>query len=393
MSAPDHGEEGLLVGAGAFKVDRAHALEKLRLYQLPPSVGGWLLWARCAAACGGHEAEVKAGMADFAMTFSGVPFSRSELEDPFAPLFTAAGPNRERGFTLALGLLQALASGPKQVVVETGLEAARLRMTARSLGDISVVPAPGPETRTRLAASWSFGSESRDRFLNRAYAGQSSVPLFHADRLTMKGDSVDRWPAEAAAGRPFRLGDALGRLAPPSFYTPPDSHLSLYKLGVYVCEQRELLPWAKVQAWVNDDKLTLSADQAGVVRNARFAGLMRSLARETEAMVLETARAHPGLMTEARRVMLGEAGQRVWGMRMQWGRQAAENLAAPALWRRLLIPGTVERFRPYALVLEAAERTLWLRDVAARLKTPGRTPPPGLAEAVTAALDGTERPV
>lgn len=386
-------EEGLLVGAGSFKVDRAHALEKLKLYQLPGSVGGWLLWARCAAACGAQEAKVKVGMADFSLSFSGAAFSRAELEDPFAPLFAAAGPHRERGFTLALGLLQALASDPKEALVESGVGATRVRMTARSLDDFSVVPAPGPETQTSLSASWTMGSESRDRFLNRAYVGLRSVPLFHADRLTVKGDPFDSWPAEAATGRTFRLGGALGRIAPPSFYTPPDSHLSLYKLGVFVCEQRELLPWAKVQAWVNDDKLSLSADQTGVVRNTRFAGLLRYLGRETEAMAFETAREHPKLMAEARRVMLDDAGQAVWDTRMKWGRQAAENLTSAPFWRRLFIPGTVERFRPFGLVLEAAERTLWLRDVASRLKTRGRTPPPGLDEAVGRALEDSERPV
>lgn len=393
MSAADPGEEGLLVGAGAFKVDRAHALEKLRLYQLPPSVGGWLLWARCAAASGAREAELKVGMRDFSLSFGGGPFSRAELSDPFAPLFGAAGPRRERGFTLALGLLQALASDPKEVWVESGVGSERVRMTARSLEDVSVAAAPASEPSTRMYASWPLGSESRDRFLNQAYMGFRPLPLFHADRLTMKGVAFESWPASAASGRSFRLGGALGRIALPAFYTPPDSHLSLYKLGVFVCEQRAPLPWAKVQAWVNDDKLSLSAAQTGVVADARFSALMRLVARETSALAFAAAREQPALMAQARAAM-GESreARRIWELRMRWGSQTAFNAAEPSWWRKLLVYGAQRESARNHLVLQAAERNLWLKDVAARLKGPGRTPPQGLGEAVRTALEDNERP-
>lgn len=387
MSAPDPDEEGLLVGAGAFKVDRAHALKKLKLYQLPGSVGGWLLWARCAAACGAPEAELKLGNNDFSLRFAGVPLSRAELEDPFAPLFVERRAGRDRGFSLALGLLQAVASSPKEIVIESGAGAGRLRMTACSLDSVAVAPAPGAEERTVFSVSWPMTTETKDRFLNIAYVQFRSLPLFHPDRLKMTGDSVSLWPAEAAAGRGFRLGDALGRVALPSFYTPPDSHLSLYKLGVFVCEHREPLPWAKVQAWVNDDKLALSASQTGVARDARFKSLMRLLAREAEALAFETAREHPELMRRARAVMAARGdAQKVWDLRMRWGQQAAADAVEPSWWRRMTGLASPERAAENRLVLRAAERALWLKDVASRLKATGRKPPHGLTEAVRAAL-------
>jgi hypothetical protein len=213
------------------------------------------------------------------------------------------------------------------------------------------------------------------------------VPLFHPDRFRLSGLARPFWPGEAAAGRPFSLGSAQGRLSLPSFYTPPDSHLTLYKLGAFVCEHRELVPCAKVQAWVNDDKLRLTASQTGVAPDARFKGLMRLVARQAEALLLETARAHLGLMKEALRAM-NESTEAwaVWDRRFKWGPQAGADAAHVSGARRRFWPGSRAEVERRRLVLRAAEATLWLRDAAARLKAPGRTPPPGLAEAVSDAL-------
>lgn len=393
MSAPDPGPDGVLVGRGGFKVDRAHALRKLKDYQLPSGVGGWLLWARCAAACGAAEAELKLDVTSFTLRFAGAPFTRAELEDPFAPLFAPRRAGRERGVTLALGLLQAFASRPNEVAIESGAGAERVRLTASSAENVAVAPASAARAETVLRVTWPLTEASRERFLDKSYLQFRSLPLFHPDRLKVTGDELSFWPADAAAGRAFRLGSAQGRLALPSFYAPPDSHLTLYKLGVFVCEHREPFRWAKVTAWVNDDKLALSANQSGVVPDARFKALMRLAAREAEALALEAAREHPELLASARAEMDRHAGARaVWDARLKWGPQAGERAATPGLFERLLMPDASERARRYRAVLHAAERTLWLRDVAARLKAPGRTPPPALAAAVTAALAGTERP-
>lgn len=392
MNAPEG--DGVLVGSGGFKVDRAHALRKLERYQLPANVGGWLAWARCAAAGGATEVRCRVVGSEVSLAFAGRPFSRGDLEDPFAPLFAGRGPGRERGALLATGLLQALAAEPREVVVASGAGRDRVSLTARSLSDVSVLPTPGPDTGTLLRVVWPFGSDSRGRFLSTSYVMFRTVPLTYPERLKVLGNlSFAPWPEEAWAARPFRLGAAQGRLRIPSFSTPPDSHLSIFKLGVFVCEHRELFPWAKVQGWVNDDKLSLTASQTGVAPDARFAGLMRLVARETEAMLREAADAHPASLREARAAMAADPGARaVWDLRMKWGPHAGAAAAAPAWWRTLFVPGTLKRYEAYRRVLDAAERTLWLKDAAARLAAPGRTPPRGLAAAVAAALDAAQGP-
>lgn len=382
------GDEGLLVGSGGFKVDRAHALRKLERYQLPGNVGGWLAWARCAAAGGATEVRCGVSGSEVSLTFAGRPFLRADLEDPFAPLFVGRRADGERGALLAMGLLQALACGPREVAVASGAGRDRVTMTARSLSDVSVLPTPGPETGTVLRVVWPFGSESRARFLSTSYVMLRPVPLLYPERLRVVGDlSLPPWPDEAQAARAFRLGGAQGRLRAPSFLTPPDSHLCLFKLGVFVCEHRELFPWAKVQGWVNDDRLSLSASQTGVAPDARFKGLMRLVSREAEAMLREAAAAHPAAVREARAEMAADPGARaVWDLRMKWGPQAGAAAATPSWWRTLLVPGTPKRYAAYRRVLESAERSLWLKDAAARLAAPGRTPPAALAKAVSGAL-------
>lgn len=389
MSAPE--DDALLVGSGGFKVDRAHALRKLKEYQLPYDVGGWMMWLRAAAAAGASTADLTLDAGRCAVRFLGEPYSRAELEDPFAPLFAPAGRRRERGVHLALGLLQALRNAPEELTVESGEGPARLRLSVRSLDDMDVSPAPDPDPRTVLSVRWRFSQNEINTFLTRGYTMYKAVPLLQADRLSLTGARLARWPAEAASGTPFALGGALGRLALPDFYTPDDSHLMLYKLGVFVCEHREPFPWAKVVGWVNDDKMALSASLTGAVRDARFAGLMRLVGREAEALLREAAAGHPDLMTRARAACRADpAAAEAWAARHRWGPQAGRDAAVAPLWRRLLALEGPERTAGRRLVLDAANRTLWLRDAAARLNAPGRTPPAGLREAVAAALAAAE---
>lgn len=383
MSAAD--EDGVLVGSGGFKVDRAHALEKLKRYQLPANLGGWILWARCAAACGAEEFEEKGSLTGLTLRFGGRPFSRAELEDPFSAMFAGRVPGQERRLALALGLLQALECRPKEVAVTSGTGADRTRLTLSSLDKQVVEPCPEPEERTVLSVRWGMGSGQLERF----YAGSAILgtsPL-HRDRLRSSEAASSVWPADAACGHPFRLGGALGRLALPAFYTPPDSILLLYKHGVLVCEHRELFPWAKVRAWVNDDKLNLSASQTGVVRDARLKGLMRLVRREAEAMLLEAAQTYPALHKRAEALMQVDAEARaVWERRFKWGAQAGASALEAPWWQRLFVPGAARREEALRVVLEAAEQTLWLKDAAARLRTRGPTPPSALASAVAQAL-------
>lgn len=383
MSAAD--EDGVLVGGGAFKVDREHALEKLKRYQLPAGVGGWLLWARCAAACGADEFEEKGSLTGLTMSFHGRPFSHAELEDPFSAIFGGHVPGRERRLALALGLLQAVKCDPKEVTVTSGTGADRTRLILRSLDDQAVVPCWEDEERTVLSVRWGMASEVHDRF----YAGSVSLgpsPL-HGDRLRSSNAASSEWPADAALGWAFRLGCARGRLALPAFYTPPDSTLYLYKHGVFVCEHRELFPWAKVRAWVNDDKLKLSASQTGVVREARHKSLMRLVRSEAEAMLLKAAQGYPDLHERAQSLMRDDADARaVWEKRFKWGAQAGAAALETPWWRRRFVPGAARREEALRVVLEAAERTLWLKDAAARLRAPGPTPPPALAAAVESSL-------
>lgn len=388
MSASD--EDGVLVGGGAFKVDRAHALEKLKRYQLPAGVGGWMLWARCAAACGADAFEEKGSLTGLTMSFRGRPFSRAELEDPFSPVFGEERVrHRERRLALALALLQAVECRPKEVTVTSGAGADRTRLTLRSLDEQAVVSCLEGEDRTVLSVRWGMGSDLLERF----YAGSASLgtsPL-HWDRLRSSEAASSVWPADAAQGRAFRLGCVRGRLARPAFYTPPDSALYLYKHGVLVCEHRELFPWAKVRAWVNDDKLRLSVSQTGVVREARLKGLMRLVRRESEAMLLRAAQGYPELHERAQAIMEDDAGARgVWESRFKWGAQAGAAALKTPWWRRLLVPGSARREEALRVVLDAAETTLWLKDAAARLAAAGRPPPPGLADAVADALDAAQ---
>jgi hypothetical protein len=220
-----------------------------------------------------------------------------------------------------------------------------------------------------------------------------TVPLLYPGRLRLTGNVRASGPGDAPDGRWFAVGSAQGSLSPPAFHTPPDSHLSLFKLGVFVCEHRELFPWVKVEGWLNDDKLSLTASQTGVAADGRFKSLMRLASREAAAMLLAAAREHPALMAEARaEVSRDPRARAVWDQRMKWGPQAGADAAAVPWWRGLLDSGAARTEARRRRVLLAAERTLWLRDASARLDAPGRTPPEALRAAVAAALAAAQGP-
>lgn len=377
-------EDGVLVGSGGFKVDRAHALRKLSEFQVPRGFAGWLFWARCAAAGGADTVEVKDGFSSLTVRFGGEPLTRAELEDPYAPLLGGPAARRERGRQFALGLLQALRGGAT-VTAESGSGSARLRMSAGALGESRVEPAPGGDG-TVLTATWKVLTEASAAGFSYGHADSfGPSPLFHQDRLLALGRRGGAWPHEDRIEARSRLGGVRIALALPDYAVPPDSLVHLYKLGVFVAEHRESLPWAKVEAWVSDDKLPLDASESGAVRGPRLGALMRELGRRTEALARECAEGFPKLLESAQAAVHAHpAAREVWTRRLRWGPEAAAAAAGPGVWERL-VGGDTALDAARSLALRSANRAVWLRDVEARLARPGRTPPPGLGEAVARA--------
>jgi len=99
------GVEEQLVDSGSFRVDAAKMLDKLRGFQLADPSDFVCAWLRSAAASEAKAISLTTGVRSLTISFDGVPFSASELSQPYQVLVDGEGPNARRGRHFAYGLL------------------------------------------------------------------------------------------------------------------------------------------------------------------------------------------------------------------------------------------------------------------------------------------------
>lgn len=322
-------EAGEFREAGYFRIDRAKALEKLSAFQLERGEQFLNPLARCAAAAEARILRVT-GRTKLQVSFDGVPFTRSELEDPYGALFVEGADPRRLHF--AAFLLGALRTRPKEVRVSSGHGAERYLLRASGLEGESVVPDDGRDVGTVVHVGWG----------GLGWLKGVASPAKRAARdawvLTPPGFTVDGAPPWEKPG-PGRLvslekmGGLTLRLEPP--VDPAETRITFCSLGVAVETISTLLPDVQVRAWVNDDAFALTASHSAVVEDVRRQKALDAVASAAAEFLPETARRLAAALPEGRSASAGPAwtdAARAW-FAATVRRLAGERRAVPpALW-------------------------------------------------------------
>ncbi|MBI2361822.1 MAG: hypothetical protein HYV15_00345 [Elusimicrobia bacterium] len=141
-------DEGEFVESGSFRVDRAKALEKLVGFRRR-DVGCVMLFARCAAAAGAKALEIDEGKDSITLRFDGAPFTRRELIDPYAALFSEEGAAAEpRRRWLALAFVHAWRPSLRSVSFASGSGAERVSLEGSAFGEERVDKDESAEEKT-----------------------------------------------------------------------------------------------------------------------------------------------------------------------------------------------------------------------------------------------------
>lgn len=340
-------EEAEFRGSGAFRVDRARALEKLSSFQLERGEQFLLPLARCAAAAGSRELDVR-GVVTLKAVMDGRPFSRQELADPYGALFADDSDPRLRHF--AAFLLGALRMRPKEIVVASGPKGSRFRLRIRDLSGEDVAPDAGPDAGTEVFLRW-----GGLRGFRVSWPAKDAARAAWA--FTPKGFRLDGHPARTtlddALESVSEAGGLTVRVAPPE--DPAETRITLCSYGVAVETIKTLLPAWQVRAWVNDDAFSLTASQASVVEDERRQRALDAVAAAAAAFLPEAARRLTQALPEgwaASRAPYWAGAARSW-FAETLRRSAAERRPAPdALWQtpfledasgRALCPVTLRR--------------------------------------------------
>ena len=273
-------KEGLLIGAGSFRIDTEKALETLQRFQLAAPEDFLLPWLRCAVAGKAKMISVRSRGGELEMRFSGNPLEAAQVQDPLASLI--GDEDGGRGRHLAYGLLAALRLNPHGILIESGRGEGRHRLSA---GEISTAKTGGTETILRV--SWGkFNSELPTRVLDRL--AQSAG--FHGAKLTIGGRVIDNFPSFEKRA-PLVGGKDGMRVLYPALPNAKTSLIGLYILGVCAAViERELEAPAQVYALLRDDRLALNLSQSGVVEGPVLDELIADLAVAVRALVEKALR-------------------------------------------------------------------------------------------------------
>lgn len=292
-------EAGEFKGSGHFRVDRAKAVEKLSAFQLEQGEQFLLPLARCAAAAGAQVLEVK-GVARLEARFTGTPFTREELADPYGALFIEdPDPRRHQ---LAVFLLGVLRTRPREVVVASGSGIGRFRMLVSGLDRESIEPDGHRDVGTTVRVSWGA-------FRGFKRVGAAKAAAREAWVLTPPGFKLDGGRAwgRVSEGRLVRNEERNGRklrLEPPEGSV---TRITFCSFGVAVETIETLLPEGQVRAWVNDDSFSLTASQSAVVEDVRRQKALDAVGAAAAGFLPETARMFSAALPEGRAVSGGPA--------------------------------------------------------------------------------------
>jgi hypothetical protein len=288
-----------LVESGAFRLDRARALEKIKRYQLPDPTRGVFFWVRAAVAAGAKTLEVRHGKGFLELRHDGRPFTKGELADPYGGLFY--GDARRRQF--ALGLLWLVRMRPAAVAVSSG----GWSLKVESLERDSVLESPGGSGHTVLKARWGGVLRMfKEAPWQRAAAEYGLRCAMSGIEIKVSGREITEDPfAQRKVVHEFVRKGARVRM---SHWNAPGSRtaVDLSVLGVRadsVAQPPRFLP-----CWVLADspELELDASQFRAVKNASLEALLERIAREEKKLLeqlltaFEAGAAEDGLVDSLR---------------------------------------------------------------------------------------------
>lgn len=260
------GVEALLVGAGAFRVDRSRMVEKLAKYQTGDPDGFLLPWLRLAVASGATRLELNLRETGLELHFDGEPLAATYCADPFEALAgeeDAAG-EAQRHRHLAWGLLNLLPLSPRAVVGRSG--GARLLVEPKGVAKKHWAdPEPRLGTVLRVVFDGWDADMKAARCLERARAAWGLADA----ELVIDGRPVPAWEPRPGVGTRFKADGVRGVFykeeAADSFHAS-----GLYWLGALVCEDN---PVALPKGWacrLSFEGLAPSASLLAVQRNDAF---------------------------------------------------------------------------------------------------------------------------
>lgn len=273
------GEE--LVERGSFRVDRARALEKLSRFQLGDPAFGPCFWVRCAVASGAENVDFDPGLVSFTLSFDGRPFSRDELQDPYAALFTEGASSRARH--LAYGLLWAFRLEPSRVTLVSGHPGDRFEFSAE-----------GPAAESVRAVQGGGGTFLTVSGLWKSAAARpwSPDPEFFAARLgacparvRLKGRDVPR-PLDLPGWSRFELpGGAWALMRPSTVQTNRRSSAVVHVDGVAAGRFDYPARSIPSECLLEAPGLPLDASQTQAVRDAALDELLSAAAGRERALL------------------------------------------------------------------------------------------------------------
>lgn len=285
-----------LVSSGGFRLDRARALEKLQERQFERSEDFAIAWLRAAVASRATRLDISVSARSFRMRFDGDAFGHAELTDPLHALLDGGEARvRELGF----GLLGALRLGPREVVLASGRGGSRSRLSV-TLGGSKRTRGDSSEDTVIEARWWATSGPSAKAVVERLRSDFGFADL----RLTLNQEELPMIPQPGPAGW-MEAGSADCRilLGP---QPQENSSIQVYKFGARAGSlEHNLDTTAQVVALVCDDRLSLDASRAKVVRDLElqrvFAMIQGAAPKLISRVVLLHAEEWPSRIAAARR--------------------------------------------------------------------------------------------
>ena len=285
------GVEALLVGAGAFKVDRKRMIKVLSGFQTGDPEGFLLPWQRLAVASGASRIELVSRETGLEVHFDGRPLAPAHCADPFLSMVGEedSSGDAERHRHLAWGLLNALPLAPRVVVGRSG--GSRILVEPKGAAKTHWAdPEPRLGTVLRVVFDGWDADLKAARCLERA---RDAWGLAEAS-LTVDGEAVAGWEPRPGVGTRFAAGAARGVFYREedagSFYEP-----RLYWLGAFVCADS---PTTMPQGWacrLTYDGLVPSASLFSVQWNDAFKAAGKA-ARDEFDRLAEAGALGPGVL-------------------------------------------------------------------------------------------------
>lgn len=274
------GVEALLVGAGAFRVDRSRMIETLAKFQTGDPEGFLLPWLRLAVASGATRLELDLRETGLELRFNGRRLAAPFCADPFEALVGEedAFGETDRHRHLAWGLLNLLPLAPRAVVGRSG--GARLLVEPKGVAKKHWAdPEPRLGTALRVVFDGWDADMKAARCIERARAAWGLADA----ELVIDGRPVPAWEPRPDVGTRFEAAGVRG-----VFYKEEAAdgvHASgLYWLGALVCEDN---PVALPTGWacrLTFEGLAPSASLLTVQWNEAFKSLSKTVRGEFDRM-------------------------------------------------------------------------------------------------------------